>query len=297
MIDCDLFRSDLDAYRDDMLDEVRKEQMAMHLQHCRTCSDEIRRLDSIEAEIRVNAEQWLAPAGLWERVQSSAKSLETPTTSLHPPNRKPVAWTAVAAFMVTVVIIGFNFTRWNVPSPSKTVAAVLVNEFHTFVVSQRQLDYTDTQPLAIRQWFGDKVDFRAPVPIETMGLQLSGGRLCNMLDQRVASYMYQSNGAWVSLYIMKSKSELGKGMSDEVMLRGYGFMEWENDGLHYSLVGDIAIGRLRQIAKVIYSRQLSSQPLQSNLLYRTFLTHVNQRSNRRVVKSGQPKKNIERINL
>ncbi len=258
MSDCDLFRADLDACRDDMLDRARRQQVKNHVQRCRFCSEEIRQLDVMEAEIRANANQWMPSAGLWGRVQNSVKFSTAQKVSLLPKYRKPTTWVAAALLLITIAAVGFNQVQWRNSPSSNSVAAVLVNEFHTFVVSQRQLDYSDSQPMAIRQWFGDKVEFRAPMPIETEGLQLAGGRLCNMLDQRVASYMYQSDGAWVSLYIMKSKSALGEDISDEVMLRGYGYIEWENNGLHYSLVGDISSERLRRVAETIFSRQIST---------------------------------------
>ncbi len=267
MSDCDLFRTDLNAYRDDMLDEERKAQLKCHLQHCRNCSEEIRQLDLMESEIRIRAAQWVAPVDLWERVQSSVKSRKPLIPSI---THKPLAWVATAMLLATVAVVFFNQVNLQPPSSSNSVSAVLVNEFHTFVVSQRQLDYSNSQATAIRQWFADKVEFRAPMPIQPVGLQLAGGRLCNMLDQRVASYMYQIDGAWVSLYILKSKSLAGEGMSDQVMLRGYGYMEWENDGLHYSLVGDISGERLGQIAETIYLRQVSAQPVQSYLLPEIF---------------------------
>ncbi len=261
MSDCDLFRADLNAYRDDALDQARKEQLRGHLQHCHDCTEEVRQLDLMESEIRIRAEQWVAPVELWERVQNSVESRNMQKPLLHSITHKPLAWIAAAMLLATVAVAFLQL-----PSSSNSVAAVLVNEFHTFVVSRRQLDYSNSQATAIRQWFADKVEFRAPMPIQPVGLQLAGGRLCNMLDQRVASYMYQIDGTWVSLYILKSKSLTGEGLSDQVMLRGYGYMEWENDGLHYSLVGDISGERLGQIAKTIYLRQLSAQPLQSYLL-------------------------------
>ncbi len=261
MSDCDLFRADLNAYRDDALDQARKEQLRGHLQDCQNCSEEVRQLDIMESKIRIRAEQWVAPVDLWERVQKSVESRNMQKSLLPSITHKPLIWVAAAMLLATVAVAVLQL-----PSSSNSVAAVLVNEFHTFVVSRRQLDYSNSQATAIRQWFGDKVEFRAPMPIQPAGLQLAGGRLCNMLDQRVASYMYQIDGAWVSLYILKSKSPAGEGMSDQLMLRGYGYMEWENDGLHYSLVGDISGERLHQIAKTIYSRQLSAQPLQSYLL-------------------------------
>ena len=155
-----------------------------------------------------------------------------------------------ALLLITVGVTGIHLWQSEQADPGETVALALVNEFHTFVVSHRDLDFSDTQPTEIRNWFGDKVDFRVPTPIKSQELKLAGGRRCNMFDQRIASFMYQVDGAWVSLYIMRSgKVEDNLGASHELLLKGYGFIDWEDQGLHYSLVGDLPVERLREIAE------------------------------------------------
>jgi len=37
------------------------------------------------------------------------------------------------------------------------------------------------------------------------------------------------------------------GASHELLLQGYGFIDWENQGLRYSLAGDLPVERLREI--------------------------------------------------
>ncbi len=114
--------------------------------------------------------------------------------------------------------------------------------------SRRALDHPDPSPTGTRGWFADKVDFRVPMPATIPELEFAGGRLCNILDQRVASFMYQSDGAWVSLYVMKSV-HVGAidGKDDETTLKGYAYIGWTSGGLRYSLIGDISNKRLRRV--------------------------------------------------
>ncbi len=142
------------------------------------------------------------------------------------------------------------------PEAVDSVATALVNEFHTFVVSQRDLDFSDDRPQQIRNWFGNKVNFRVPLPVHTREFRLAGGRLCNMLDQRIVSYMYRIDDAWVSLYIMKSSDSLtNRQPGVEQILRGYGAISWQADGLVYTLVGDVDSNRLREVANALYMPQ------------------------------------------
>ena len=167
---------------------------------------------------------------------------------------------SAAMLLITVSIAGFNLLQTNDEDESEIVASVLVNEFHTFVVSHRALDFSDTRPAEIRGWFGDKVDFRVPLPVKSTELKLAGGRLCNMLDQRVASFMYKVDGAWVSLYIMRTARDgQSPDPGHEFLLQGYAFIDWESEGLHYSLIGDLPVERLRQIAEQLRSTRILTQ--------------------------------------
>ena len=263
MTDCKHYQADLDDYRDSRLDEQRHRQVEDHLSGCSECRNHVEQASSIEKIIREEADTWAVPEKLWTRIKTSAgESLDAVEKRL-----KPQSWMAAAVLAFALVIVGFNVSRQASVNPTDTVASALVSEFHTFVISRRQLDYTDTRPVAIRQWFGNKVDFRMPMPEQAEQLSLAGGRLCNMLNQRVASYMYQSGDAWVSLYIMKSTSdetsqnENRQGIAKDLMHQGYGYIDWEREGLRYSLVGDIPVEQLRRIAKSFYSAQASAEQL------------------------------------
>lgn len=256
MSDCDLLEADFDDYRDNQLDEQRHRQIANHLSGCSACRKQVGEAVMIEQSIRDEADTWTVPEQLWARIKTSVNVVAAPVEK----RLKPQSWVAAAVLVCALVIVGMNISRQSNVSSADAVASALVSEFHTFVVSRRQLDYTNNQPTAIRQWFGNKVDFRMPMPVQTEHLHLAGGRLCNMLDQRVASYMYQSGDAWVSLYIMKSTTDdITEGLGKELMHQGYGYIDWEREGLRYSLVGDIPVEQLRQIAKSFYSTQASME--------------------------------------
>jgi anti-sigma factor RsiW len=260
MSDCKPFEADFDDYRDNQLDEQRHRQIASHLSACFACRKQVDQDAIIEQSIRDEADAWAVPEHLWARIKTSA-DVEAASIGKR---LKPQSWVVSAVLVCALVIVGVNISLQSdvklINTKVDTVASALVSEFHTFVISRRQLDYTNNQPTAIRQWFGNKVDFHVPMPVQAAQLSLVGGRLCNMLDQRVASYMYQSGDAWVSLYIMKSSADkIARGIGKDLMHQGYGYVDWEMDGLRYSLVGDIPAEQLRQIAKSLYSTQSATK--------------------------------------
>lgn len=255
MNDCASFRSDLDACRDKTLDENQQIVVLEHLQNCISCRQETERATTIEQELRQQASSWTPTADLWTRIKSSAE-LEASAGPATVRRFYRLPWAVAALLVVTLGLVGFILLENTQRTTSRYAAAALVNEFHTFVISHRELDYQDSRPAEVRQWFGDKVNFRVPLPVKIVDLQLAGGRLCNMFDQRIASFMYKVDDAWVSLYIMRSKSDRAALAGQELLLQGYGYIEWENQGLQYSLVGDVSVERLRQLAASLYSTQL-----------------------------------------
>jgi len=251
---CAPFRNDLDAYRDLTLEPQRKLAVLAHLEHCEQCRAELGLAQSVEADIRLAAADWQPSPDLWRKVidttQQQLRQAKIQPGTKRITQRPWFAWMSAALLLITVAVSGFGLLKEDSKNDREVFAATLINEFHTFVVSHRALDFSDTHPREIRSWFADKVDFRVPLPIHSAELKLAGGRLCNMLDQRIASFMYQIDNAWVSLYIMRSATAtLGLGTSHEVLLKGYAFIDWGNQGLHYSLVGDLPVERLREISE------------------------------------------------
>jgi anti-sigma factor RsiW len=226
-----------------------------HLQDCIPCQQEAERAAAIEQELRNQASSWTPTAGLWARIKTSAAQ-EMPAGPASARRFYQLRWAAAIFLVLTLGLVSFTLLEKTQQTNSELVAAALVNEFHTFVISHRELDYQDSQPAEVRKWFGDKVNFRVPLPVKTADLQLAGGRLCNMFEQRIASFMYKIDNAWVSLYIMRSQPNTSATADSEFLLQGYGYITWENQGLHYSLVGDVSIERLRRLAAGLYSTQL-----------------------------------------
>ncbi len=251
---CDSIQTDLDAYRDGELDETRSEQIQQHLEHCPTCDSAMKQARYIENMIKETSLRWTPPAALWSRIQHSAEQ-RAPSENAVPRRRGlRYGWAVAAMLVLGIILFNVNLVNQDTSQFNEPVASVLVNEFHTFVISHRNLDYVDRQPEAIRQWISGKVDFRAPEPVKSQSMQLEGGRLCNMLNQRVASYMYRSDGAWVSLYIMQPEpAGIDQTGTAETVVQGYGFIDWQRDGLYYSLVGDIDVARLRRFAEELKS--------------------------------------------
>ncbi len=255
---CDDTLTDLDAFRDGELEVERCRAVGEHLAHCDSCRQKVARDNAFEQQLRSAADDWTASDELWQRIRKSSRRSQPAKGP-----RLPLPAIAAGLLLALGAVVSLLSLERHQPQSGDRVATALVNEFHTFVVSQRDLDFSDDRPQQIRNWFGSKVDFRVPLPVRTREFRLAGGRLCNMLDQRIVSYMYRIDDAWVSLYIMKSTDKATNRQPGlEQILRGYGTINWQADGLVYTLVGDVDSNRLREIARALYMPQSAeSEPV------------------------------------
>ena len=257
MNDCQSIREDLDAYQDGMMEASYRHRIESHLEGCGECRRFLRRSALIGQALREMAQdQWKAPGHLWERIMQSYALEQGVRQESVTPRQKPWRWAMAAMLVMTIGLTTFLLTPREETLGERPVASALVNEFHTFVISRRDLDYSHGEPEAIREWFSNKVNFRVPLPRQSSGMQLAGGRLCNLLDQRVVSFMYLREDAWVSLYIMKPVVKGSERAADfEQLVQGYGYIKWFHEGLQYSLVGDIPIELLRRFADQLSAEQ------------------------------------------
>ena len=168
MNNCASFSNDLDAYRDLALRPQRQRQVQAHVEHCQACSAALAQADAVEAEIHSSAASWQPSADLWPRIRHSARQQERRQGT-----RKPIAWMSAALLLISVSITAYTLLQPNASQSTEIVASALINEFHTFVVSHRELDFSNTQPSEVRGWFGDKVDFRVPLPVKSADVAAS----------------------------------------------------------------------------------------------------------------------------
>ena len=258
MSQCDSIRDHLDAFHDGLLDENEHREIDSHLSACAACREFVQHSKLIGDDLRrIADQQWIAPAGLWRRIENSYAQERGTAPAGTAFFSGPVRWATAALVVLTVAISAVMLSTSERMGEEAAADTALVSEFHTFVISRRDLDYNHSEPLAIREWFSNKVDFRVPMPIRSAGYDLTGGRLCNLLDQRIVSFMYLARDAWVSLYILKPvDGQTDYAESEQLLVQGYGYIKWVHDGLQYSLVGDIPVERLRLFADQLNAQQI-----------------------------------------
>jgi anti-sigma factor RsiW len=136
-------------------------------------------------------------------------------------------------------------------------------ELSAFVDSRRALDVATGDPRSLKAWFSPNLAFAPPdPPADVPGLVLTGGRLCDFFDRRVAAYMYTLDGHVLSLYIMaraglESPADFGSVRLDDripaAVQRVGAFTDvlWQDQALYYLVVSDLPKDQLVALAAAL----------------------------------------------
>ena len=254
----------LQAFVDGAIADPQRRESEQHLAACRDCRAMVDQMRETESRLQ---DLWRAepvPEGLWERVQARLDHTEPKGRGAWFTRRLP-AWTWLAATAAALALaVGLSWFGSLMPSMATRQAQLLsvpVDDLHTFVVSKRRMDADIASPAPLRQWFQDKVAFSPPLlPANVAKAKLVGGRLCHFLDRRVASFMYESEGRYISVYVMPHKGltvpagqgvDLHRAQAMRHEIQGYTNLMWSNMDLLYAVVSDLPQGRLQEVAREI----------------------------------------------
>ena len=135
------------------------------------------------------------------------------------------------------------------------------HDFETYLVKDRALDVHETEMLRLANWYDGRLPFNLPpVGSRSDDVRLIGGRLCWLMERRLASLCFDSASGPMVLYIMDAKgisvpegreqSDIGKQVSWH-RSKGHGCVMWRSDQLLYVMVGTQDVHKLLGIAKAL----------------------------------------------
>jgi len=211
------------------------------MNECRRISD-----DPVAATLRKAFADECPPRGLEHRLAQSLRMLPSPARTI-PASRRFAMMAAAAALILVFAVIPLRPER-------AELADVPLKELQAFIDSNRPVDVATNDPVGVRNWLAQRVDFIPPsVTTGSRDIELIGGRLCLFAGRRVASYMYRVHGRLVSIYVMTAAGLSPTGGIDiervgrtvAVMRKGrLTQASWMKDGLIYSVVGELSESEL-----------------------------------------------------
>ena len=256
----------LPIFLDGALDEADGTAMQAHLASCHRCRAEAEAMRSLESQLRTLFRAEPVPPLLWPRICASLAHHES-TEATVVRKRAFLArfgWMAAAVFLLVIGVALFRTVLWSPARLEARLLSVPVQDLHTFVISQRPLDITSTDPQHLRRWFQERVDFAPPLlPVQAGRARLTGGRLCYFLERRVAAFMYTADGRYLALYVMPRRG-LPRPRGGTVLaaqratvheVQGYTHLLWSYSDLLYSLVSDLPRTQLLALAQALMPPQ------------------------------------------
>ena len=135
------------------------------------------------------------------------------------------------------------------------------HDFETYLAKDKATDISETSMIRLAQWFGSRLPFQLP-PVSSAGqtASLVGGRLCWLLERRLASLSYEGNQGAMVLYIMNADGiAVPEGQQDPTLGQNVSWhrsagntsLVWRSNQLLYVMVSQLEVRRLMSEARAL----------------------------------------------
>jgi mycothiol system anti-sigma-R factor len=263
----------VDGYLDGELGAVTNQAIERHLRDCAECQRAYEAHDSLVRTIGSTATYEKAPAGLRQRIRSSLAKENRPARapdSYQDVERARVGndsdqrstlfgsqwnWLALAALLMVVAIVGFNFVSGRRAGSDQFLASQLIASHVRSLMANHLTDVASSDQHTVKPWLDTKLDFAPAVPdLGSEGFPLVGGRLDYLDNRPVAALVYQRRKHFINLFVWPKDSR--EGQPPEIISRqGYQLLHWIDSDFNYWAVSDVN-GNDLQSFKQVFEKQL-----------------------------------------
>jgi len=245
-MNCDDVEKLLHGYMDGELDAVTNQSIEAHLSTCSHCRAELAGFRELRGGLRQAALYDRAPAALATRVRVEARRLPDLTS-----RRPAYRWRtfAAAASIAVVCLTAWGVLRTRDASVDPTMTAI-VDDHVRSLMAEHLVDVRSSDKHTVKPWFDGKLDFAPPVQrLDGTDFPLVGGRLDYVDGHSAAAVVYGHRKHYINLYIWPSPtSDKAPAASSS---RGYNVVHWNQAGMSYWAVSDIAPDDLRSFEELV----------------------------------------------
>lgn len=239
----------LGGYMDGELDLVRNMEIEQHLQTCSVCSPIYQQHQALQGAMHAESLYFKAPAHLQKRIRSSLHQASNRKSTSSIVQWRPLA---VAAALLVLVIISWSLIRmFSIPSQNDILAQGVVSSHIRSLMASHLVDVPSSDQHTVKPWFDGKLDFSPPVvDLAGQGFPLVGGRLDYLDNRAVAALVYRRNKHIINLFIWPSANN-SNGAVNGMTLQGYHVLSWNQSGMTYWAVSDVAPNELQQFVHLV----------------------------------------------
>lgn len=259
-MNCETVLSLLRGYADRELDSFDAKHVGAHVSGCPECAKSLEAEQELKLAIRAKTRVGPAPAGLAAEIKRAVRSQIGVAKEAKRANR-PVAWrrrllvpglAVTSLLLVAFVAIWIGSSQLRAPDsrtlPSR-LAMELVDDHIRYLAAEGASQIETNDPIRAEEWFAGRLDVAVSLPrFQEPSVILRGGRLCYVLERRVALLFYERGDERISLFVLSPGGldlpRLDRGRDDMHNLafasesfKGYSSRCWERYGLLFALVG------------------------------------------------------------
>ena len=245
-MECDEVRDLLASFADGELTDDERKAVAVHLELCHGCSDELAALIALRDRIR-RAGTFALPKDIATRLEETVGAL------VHGPTRSRRRYTALAASHAAAAVLG-SFLAFAYLSQQQTEERALdevVTAYVRSTLADQPVQIASSESHTVRPWFMGKLTYSPPVrDLTAEGFPLIGGRLDYLFDQTTAALVFGRRKHRISLFVFPAEADTAP-VAVQGSRHGYNVVSWRDGPFAYIAASDLNQAELEEFAKLI----------------------------------------------
>ncbi len=260
--------SDLERFIDGECSPEEARQIRADIDGDPSLAREVHHLEEVDRLVRSRALETRAPETLRDSVAERFGLDSRETDAARSPRRtvfgnvlsRRAVLTGAGGLMAAGLATFFVAPRVGILTGADTdPVGTFFRDFETYLLKDRAMDIAETDIVRLAGWFSDRVTFSLP-PISSAkaDARLVGGRLCWLLERRLASLSYETSDGPFVFYVMnadgidlpagRQNSDIGENLSWHRSGTNTSLM-WKSDDLLIVMVGTQELHKLMTMAR------------------------------------------------
>jgi anti-sigma factor RsiW len=251
----ELWLGKLDAYLDSELDSGPMQELDRHLRECPACAAEALRRLQWKRAIQTAGERYTPDPVLRAKIQKAISPASTAWWHWRP----AFAATAAALLLFSaarLIQLEVSHPKQQPVEESKLIsdAAGELADLHiATLASANPVDVVSSDRHNVKPWFAGKIPFTFNLPdLQGTQFELLGGKVSYLGQSPGAQLLFRVRQHLISVFIFQSRTlPPAFGKPEEMDARSFHLESWQQNGLQYFAISDVAPGDLRALSSLL----------------------------------------------
>ena len=245
---CEDMRLLVHASLDGELDAAHAAEVERHLAGCRSCGDELARLQRLRSAMRGNATRHVLPAAARGALLASLPAeAPAPPATARAANRRLMLG-AMAAALVAGIALDRTLVSVLAPADRGELDS-LVGAHIRALQPGHAIDVVSADGHTVKPWFDGRIEYSPPVKdLGEHGFALIGGRLDYAAGRTVAVIVYRRRQHVVDLFAWPAGPD--EPVSATAAPDGYHLRRWTQDGFRLAAISDLNEAELDEFVRL-----------------------------------------------